>query len=50
MVNTKVYVTKISFDVKFGYELLQLINAATTTILIRLPQLINDRFDINDKA
>ena len=34
----------------YCYELLQLINTATTTKLIRLPQQINDRFDINDKA
>ena len=42
--------TKISFDVKFlcCYKLLQLTNTATTIKLIKLPQQINDHFDIND--
>ena len=34
----------------YCYELLKLINTATTTKLTRLPQQINDRFDINGKA
>ena len=31
-------------------KLLQLINTAAATKLIKLPQQIDDRFDINDKA
>ena len=34
----------------YYYKLLQLISTATTTKFIKLPQQINDIFDINDKA
>ena len=33
----------------FGNELLQLINTVATIKLSKLPQQLNDRFDINDK-
>ena len=51
-VNTKVYVTKILFDLKFlaSVATVMVLSEYTATIkLIKLLQQINDRFDINNK-
>ena len=51
-VNTKDYVTKILFCLKFlaPVATVMVLSEYTATIeLIKLPQQLNDRFDINNK-